>query len=72
MAFNPVPLTPDFFEDYDPREVTLKPDVASATLHLVKATAITTEHHQVGRHRINQNALGLDTPVNIEVPTGAL
>jgi hypothetical protein len=50
----------------------LKPDVASATLHLVKATAITTEHHQVGRHRINQNALGLDTPVNIEVPTDAL
>jgi hypothetical protein len=72
MAVNPVTLPLDFFEEHDAREVTLKPDVASATLHLVKATALTTEHHNVGRHRISTNALGFDIPRNVEVPPDVL
>lgn len=67
LAFNPVPLRAEFAQVYDAREVTLKPDVSSATLHLVKATAITTKHHIVGRHRISTNALGPDTSVNVDV-----
>ncbi len=72
MAINPVRLPDEFLEEYDAREVTLKPDVASATLHLVKATAITTEHRIVGRHRINADALRLNTPVTVDVPPDTL